>query len=536
MRQILYAIGFAFVLGSVPAHASAAYTFSIIDTDHLYLQSEQNSASVAATKSSLYAFWDQQRDTCASVAAANGLDESGTYWCLQKVVAVGGSFGCVFGGPNCNWDGNSSMCNPWGCTGLTTSIYTSYPASHPMSYFTTASESQKTAMLSDRACGGTYGADWAYADGCDLWKHTPPVAPPSATLAANPSAVTAGSTSGLTWSCGGVITAASIDQGIGSLSPSGTTWSGTVSSGPLNETKTYTLTCTNAVASATATAVVTVGPPSAPTNLAYSCNTAGTEAVVSWTPGAGTTQSLFRFDDPTNNSTSCVDGWYCAEPPDKALSTTANTVTISIVPNRSYTWWVHSVSGAGTSAATSAGFSCPNASQLSCSVSNSNPAVGESVRFTASGGSPSYTWTFAEGGSQTTSLAYLDRIYATAGTYGVTLSKSGYSSDTCPLVTVGSPCGSTAVDLIVQQSRVKTNTVTYLNWTIPSVESGVTSCVVTSSAQPSWNRIIPIATCGVAVTGTGATHPVTAQTTFTLTCGSRTDTAIVNIIPVIDEV
>lgn len=280
----------------------------------------------------------------------------------------------------------------------------------------------------------------------------------------------------------------------------------------------------------------TVPPP--PSGLQYSCNGGGTQATLSWTPGAGATQSYFRFDDPTNNSGSCTDGWFCADPPDKALTTPQTSATVSIVPNRSYSWWVHSGNSVGdASAPTSAGFSCPAAASLSCSVSNQGPAVGQSVRFTASGGSPSYTWTFSEGGSQTTSTTYLDRTYTTAGTYTVTLSKSGMTSDTCPLVTVGAgSCTDADIDVTTNTPRVKKGNAGALSWNIPKVSSGVTSCTLTSSANPSWSHIIPIGTCATGSVGTVATHPLTTQTTFTLTCGTKTDIVVVNILPVIDEI
>ncbi len=83
---------------------------------------------------------------------------------------------------------------------------------------------------------------------------------PTATLAANPSTITAGGTTSLTWSQTNA-TSCSIDNGVGAVTGS----SGTVSVSP-GATTTYTITCSNSQGSATAPATVTVTPAPQPTD------------------------------------------------------------------------------------------------------------------------------------------------------------------------------------------------------------------------------------------------------------------------------
>jgi uncharacterized protein YkwD/chitodextrinase len=109
------------------------------------------------------------------------------------------------------------------------------------------------------------------------WQSSSPVTqrPAILSFAANPSAVTAGQPSRLSWSVNGASSIA-IDNGVGDVTGLSST---TVSP---NQTTTYRLTATNAAGSVTATAVVTVAaasdasPPTAPTLLSAVANGATT--------------------------------------------------------------------------------------------------------------------------------------------------------------------------------------------------------------------------------------------------------------------
>ena len=101
-------------------------------------------------------------------------------------------------------------------------------------------------------------------------------------------------------------------------------------------------------------------PPPAPTNLAASCNAAGNQATLSWNAAPGATKYQLRVDNTTNNISSCLDGWFCTDPPDKIVNDyTPTSYTASVVPNQPYRWWVHSSNDGGNSAPTGGGnFTC----------------------------------------------------------------------------------------------------------------------------------------------------------------------------------
>lgn len=83
--------------------------------------------------------------------------------------------------------------------------------------------------------------------------------------------------------------------------------------------------------------------PAAPTNLQSSCSSDGTKATITWDAVQGSNVSYdLRFDDTSNNSTSCRDGWYCENSKDflKDAQTT-NSYTTAVTPNTDYSWWVH---------------------------------------------------------------------------------------------------------------------------------------------------------------------------------------------------
>ncbi|MDB5189740.1 MAG: Odd Oz/ten-m 4, partial [Parcubacteria group bacterium] len=81
-------------------------------------------------------------------------------------------------------------------------------------------------------------------------------AAPIATLTAAPSTITAPASSALTYSCSNGATSASIDNGVGAVTPAA---AGTVPVSP-TATTAYTVTCTNANGTGTDSATVTVSP------------------------------------------------------------------------------------------------------------------------------------------------------------------------------------------------------------------------------------------------------------------------------------
>jgi uncharacterized protein (TIGR03437 family) len=116
-------------------------------------------------------------------------------------------------------------------------------------------------------------------------------APPTAILSADPTAISSGQSSTLSWTVTNATTA-SIDQGIGAVSATG---SETVSP---STTTTYTLTAANAAGSVTATATVTVTAPLVPPVItAFSASPAslsspGQSATLNWSVNNATSAAI----------------------------------------------------------------------------------------------------------------------------------------------------------------------------------------------------------------------------------------------------
>ena len=99
--------------------------------------------------------------------------------------------------------------------------------------------------------------------------------------------------------------------------------------------------------------------PPTPSNLSASCNFEGTQATLNWTPTNYTTKYQLRVDNTTNNASTCTDGWFCSDPPDKIVNDyAAASYTMAVVPDEPYSWWVHSSNLIGNSASAIASFTC----------------------------------------------------------------------------------------------------------------------------------------------------------------------------------
>lgn len=102
--------------------------------------------------------------------------------------------------------------------------------------------------------------------------------------------------------------------------------------------------------------------PSVPLNLAGVCNLTNSTITLSWSPSTNATSYLIRINNQTNDgvSTSCPNGWYCSDPPDKYLDNYVGTsYTMPIVVGQPYNWWIHGNNASGYSAAATGSFVCP---------------------------------------------------------------------------------------------------------------------------------------------------------------------------------
>ncbi|MEK7589283.1 MAG: hypothetical protein AAB479_01470 [Patescibacteria group bacterium] len=104
---------------------------------------------------------------------------------------------------------------------------------------------------------------------------------------------------------------------------------------------------------------VIIVPPASPQGLTSVCSNNNTQVVLSWQPVSGATAYYIRVDETTNNTSSCQDGWFCSDPPDKIVNNlTVVTYTLPVTQNRAYNWWVHAANSGGNSAATASNFIC----------------------------------------------------------------------------------------------------------------------------------------------------------------------------------
>jgi len=170
-----------------------------------------------------------------------------------------------------------------------------------------------------------------------------PIAAPTVNLTANPTSVTTGASSTLTWS----------STGASSCTSSGGSWngsqaaSGTADTGALSATTSFTLTCTGAGGSASQTATVSVAPdnnggnngsggtsPSAPTislGLQDGASVSGTTDVTV-TPSSDVTQVVYSVDGAAVNTATASPfdfQWNTTQISDGAHSLTATATNAS---------------------------------------------------------------------------------------------------------------------------------------------------------------------------------------------------------------
>ncbi|HWU24523.1 MAG TPA: hypothetical protein VN086_02105 [Candidatus Paceibacterota bacterium] len=349
---------------------------------------------------------------------------------------------------------------------------------------------------------------------CDVYHHTAVVnQKPVATLTANPASIVTGNSSLLTYSCSNDSTSASIDNGVGSVTPVA---AGSKSVTP-GATTTYTLTCTNAAGSATASATVTVTTPlSASCTVSPSTTTTGTN--VTWTGTASGGTGAYAY---TWSGTESLSGSSASV--SKSYSTTG-TKTGSVT----VTSGTQSVTSNCTNSVT---VSSPPVTPLSCTVSNATPPLNTAVTYTASGASAPYTWTAADGGSYGTN-ATASRSFSVAGSYAMTVSKSGYTSATCPTVTAGNSggaCTNPTGTISANPGRIHSGDSTTITYSATGIG---TSCTITG---PGVATTIPSSSCTVPG-GNVSTGALTTQSVYILTCdGVERGRTVVNVLPKIIE-
>lgn len=372
-----------------------------------------------------------------------------------------------------------------------------------------------------------------------------PASPPTASLTVSPGTITQGLSSALTYTCDASATSASINRGVGVVTPP----SGTIGVTPTTTTA-YILTCTNAVGSAQSQETVTVVPVSTVDLIASAVTpttvTAGVSTILNTVitnTGNGNSNSfpvLFQVQE----TGALVNSAYITSvgPGDTSPSSasytfpSAGSYTVRACANNN-TSWVNIATE--TNYANNCGpwttvVAAASSSGTACTVSPSTlPDTGGTVTYNANpswGIAAPYTWTPSDGiGSYGTAVT-ATRTFTSANkgnSYGMSVTGTPASSSNCPAVTVGAQCGGSPTGtLTATQTRVRSGTATSIKTT--SVQNVKTSCVVSG---PGINYIINSTAC-VTPAETLPTPTLTTQAVYTLTCdGVKTSSVIVNVLP-----
>jgi len=318
-------------------------------------------------------------------------------------------------------------------------------------------------------------------------KVTGAATPPSVSLVAEATTLSAGMSTELKWTSADASACKASGAWSGNLKTSGSQ-----TTGALTETKDYTLTCTGPGGSATQSTTVTVIPlpPSISISAAPSSVTAGATTVVKWT---------------TSNAIFCTGSgaWNGLEPLSGSLTTGA------LEENTSYTL---SCTGVGGSATQSVLISVvPAVPMVSFNATPSTIVKGSSavLSWTSTNTSScvaSGSWTGVKplAGKQTTGSLQA------SGTYTLKCTGTGGSATQSTTVTVDPSSGAPTVSLSVGPSAVKSGGKSTLTWS----STNATSC----TASGDWSG-------AKALKGSQSTGALTKSVTYTLTCKGPKGTA-----------
>ncbi len=347
---------------------------------------------------------------------------------------------------------------------------------------------------------GDYGdaPQWA------VWPATATASLPAVQISANPTAVTSGQTSTLTWNATNA-TSCSASGGWAGNKP----LSGSETTAAITATTTFTLTCTNASGSSSSGAIVTLQTTTPAPTLTFSANptsvNSGGSSTLTWS---------------STNATGCTasGGW------SGSRQTSGSQQITNITATTTYTLVC---AGAGGNSPT----------RNATVTVNGTPPPAPTLTFTANptavnaGGSSTLTWTTTNATGCTASNGWsgaraaagnqtINGIMATT-TYTLQCTGAGGNVTRSATVTVNpTPAPAPTVDLNASPTNVAVNGNSTLSWT----STNATSC----TASGAW-------TGSKQVQGSESTGALTNSATYTLTCtgagGSASDSATVTVVP-----
>ncbi|MBU0750234.1 hypothetical protein KKH15_01830 [Patescibacteria group bacterium] len=488
---------------------------------------------------------------CSAVAAANGVPDTQPVWCVQEDIPNQSFNNCVYtcqgGSGGSQGQGGSSSSS----TGqITTYVYTAEPVI-------------TTVGLGDTSTGNDCGDSAINGSACVVWGtgYGEPI--PTATLVAIPATISSGESATLNAYCSNAETA-TIDQGVGDVALTTLLGAqfGSVSVSP-SITTLYTLTCQGAGGGANATASVLIGSGTDIIPVSIVPSSGVRDVPVSFTAtvqniGALGTSPFYSelYICPQGNTACQTSGGSHASSVNLRLSSvalnpnSAGTQTAARTFSSAGTYvmrvcadndgaWNGSVTETNENNNCSAWTTLTiteNAGTVSCSVSDTSVAVGETVIYTASpsgGAGAPYAWTDTpDEGDSLGSGTVVHRTYDLPGTYAMQVSATGAASTGfCANVVVGDVAetcpGTPTPTLTASPTRTQQGGTVTLTWSGTNVEG---SCTITG---PGVSQTVSAAACTVPAQSTSVV--VGAQSVYQVTCDSETTSKVINVIPIVEE-
>jgi len=325
---------------------------------------------------------------------------------------------------------------------------------------------------------------------------------PTATLTANPSSITRGSSSTLTWSSTNA-SSCTLNESIGSVATGGTR-----SVSPENTT-TYTLVC-----SAPGSGGGTPGTwQFYGTDISdFACPLTDMNKAYSSLPNCPVSPQ----------GKSCTGSGMCKR--NVANGCNINTTLYECVGG--------SGSSPAQSATASATVTVTDPPSVTCTVDDTTVLPGQEVTYTAhpnSAATGSYTWNSTQGGSYGTAVT-AKRTFSAEGLYDMRVKRANTSYASCPNVSVSACPGPRTASIEASAERVNSGDQVTLEWEASGV---YTSCTISGPG----GTITTTTASSCTVPGGTETVTVTGQSTYTISCdsGAITDSVIVNVIPGFEE-
>ncbi|MGE5540711.1 MAG: CARDB domain-containing protein [Bacillota bacterium] len=296
--------------------------------------------------------------------------------------------------------------------------------------------------------------------------------------------------------------------------------------------------------------VTSVGPVSATAGVPVTL-TATIANIGAGSTGTGFTDLFQRATDASGANATDI-GTYASG---ALAGNSSNTATLSYTfpaSGTDTTWYVRvcadksSAGNAGVITESNENNNCAGASggnwtqvtvggvNLTCSASPTTITAPANSTWTASPSNlGTYTWAPSEGGSVSTASNTYTRTYSTKGQYGMSVTAGGQTAACTNYVTAGPICTSPSVSITASPDRVVGDGTHRATLTITGTGIG-SACTITGPGTSfPQNPAPPANSCNLSTTIT--TDPITAQSTYTVTCGTASDSVIVNVIPKFEE-